>query len=86
MQGEAGRVFYRHARSPAARIERAQAEVGSAGRTGSGQVSLGLATCGAASTLALPRRAFIRCAAFRFGAGAPLDPVAATGAARPVAG
>lgn len=54
MVTEAGRAFYRHARSLAARIERAEAEVGSAESTGSGQVSLGLATCGAASTLALP--------------------------------
>ena len=51
---EAGRTFYRHARSLAAQIERAEAEVSSIGDAGSGQVSLGLATCGAASTLALP--------------------------------
>ena len=51
---EAGRTFYRHARSLAAQIERTEAEVNSVGDAGSGQVSLGLATCGAASTLALP--------------------------------
>lgn len=51
---EAGRTFYRHARALAAQIEHVEAEVGSAGEAGSGQVSLGLATCGAASTLALP--------------------------------
>lgn len=51
---EAGRVFYRHARTLATQIERAEAEVGLVGENGSEQVSLGLATCGAASTLALP--------------------------------
>ncbi len=51
---EAGRTFYRHARSLAAQIERAEAEVGSAGQPGVRLVSLGLATCGAAATLALP--------------------------------
>ena len=51
---EAGRTFYRHARSLAARIERAEDDVSSVGVAGSGQVSRGLATCGAASTLALP--------------------------------
>ena len=51
---EAGRTFYRHARSLAVQIEHAEAEVSSIGNAGSGQVSLGLATCGAASTLALP--------------------------------
>ena len=51
---EAGRTFYRHARSLAAQIERAETEVNSTGDAGSGQMSLGLATCGAASTLALP--------------------------------
>lgn len=51
---EAGRTFYRHARFLAAQIEHAEAEVSSIGNAGSGQVSLGLATCGAASTLALP--------------------------------
>lgn len=54
MVTEAGRAFYRHARSLAAQIERAEVEVGSAGSAEAGQVSLGLATCGAASTLALP--------------------------------
>jgi LysR family nitrogen assimilation transcriptional regulator len=51
---EAGRIFYRHARSLAAQIEHAEAEVSAVGDTGAGQVALGLATCGAASTLALP--------------------------------
>ena len=51
---EAGRTFYRHARALAAQIEHAEAEVSSVGNAGDGQVSLGLATCGAASTLALP--------------------------------
>lgn len=51
---EAGRIFYRHARTLVAQIERAEAEVGLVGRNGSDQVSLGLATCGAASTLAMP--------------------------------
>ena len=50
---EAGRTFYRHARSLAGQIEHAEAEISSVG-AGAGQVSLGLATCGAASTLALP--------------------------------
>ena len=50
---EAGRTFYRHARSLAGQIEHAEAETSSVGE-GAGQVSLGLATCGAASTLALP--------------------------------
>lgn len=54
MVTEAGRIFYRHARSLAAQIENAEAEVRSAGDAGSGQVSIGLATCGAASTLSLP--------------------------------
>lgn len=54
MVTEAGRTFYRHARSLAAQIEQAQAETSSIGESGSGQVSLGLATCGAAATLALP--------------------------------
>ena len=51
---EAGRIFYRHARSLSAQIENIEAEVRSAGAFGSGLVSLGLATCGAASTLSLP--------------------------------
>ena len=51
---EAGRTFYRHARTLVTQIERAEAEVGLVGESGSDQVSLGLATCGAASTLALP--------------------------------
>ena len=50
---EAGRTFYRHARSIAGQIEHAEAEISSVAQ-GAGQVSLGLATCGAASTLALP--------------------------------
>lgn len=54
MVTEAGRIFYRHARSLAAQIERTEAEVHSAGDVGVGHVSLGLATCGAAATLALP--------------------------------
>ncbi len=54
MVTEAGRTFYRHARSLAGQIEQAQAETSSVGESGSGQVSLGLATCGAAATLALP--------------------------------
>ncbi|MGI4810731.1 MAG: LysR substrate-binding domain-containing protein [Janthinobacterium lividum] len=53
MVTEAGRIFYRHARSIAVQIEHAEAEINSVGE-GTGQVSLGLATCGAASTLALP--------------------------------
>jgi LysR family nitrogen assimilation transcriptional regulator len=53
MVTEAGRTFYRHARSLAVQIEHAEAEISSVGE-GAGQVSLGLATCGAASTLALP--------------------------------
>lgn len=51
---EAGRTFYRHARSLAAQIELAEEEVSRIGDARSGQVSLGLATCGAASTLSLP--------------------------------
>ena len=54
MVTEAGRTFYRYARSLAAQIEQAEHETCSAGASGAGQVSLGLATCGAASTLALP--------------------------------
>lgn len=51
---EAGRIFYRHARTLLGQIERAEKEVALAGESGSDQVSLGLATCGAASTLAMP--------------------------------
>lgn len=51
---EAGRTFYRHARILAAQVERAEAELGSVGEDMSDRVSLGLATCGAAASLALP--------------------------------
>lgn len=51
---EAGRTLYRHARTLVTQIEHAEAEVSSIGDAGSGRVSLGLATCGAASSLALP--------------------------------
>lgn len=51
---DAGRAFYRHAQSLASQIEHVEREVRSVGGAGGGQVSLGLATCGAASTLGLP--------------------------------
>jgi LysR family nitrogen assimilation transcriptional regulator len=51
---DAGRVFYRHAQSLAKQIAFAEDEVRSIDGPGLGQVTLGLATCGAASTLALP--------------------------------
>jgi LysR family nitrogen assimilation transcriptional regulator len=51
---DAGRVFYRHAQLLARQLQQAEAEVRDAEDRGGGNVSLGLATCGAASTLALP--------------------------------
>lgn|GEM_PF-21330 len=51
---DAGRVFYRHAQVLARQLRQAEAEVRDAEDRVGGNVSLGLATCGAASTLALP--------------------------------
>jgi LysR family nitrogen assimilation transcriptional regulator len=51
---DAGRVFYRHAQALAKQIAAAENDVRSVDILGAGQLSLGLATCGAASTLALP--------------------------------
>jgi len=51
---DAGRVFYRHAQILTRQIEEAERDVGAIGGPGFGRASLGLATFGAASTLALP--------------------------------
>lgn len=51
---EAGRAFYRHAQGLARQLAQAEAEVLQINEGSAGEVALGLATCGAASTLALP--------------------------------
>jgi len=51
---EAGRAFYRHAQGLARQFARAEAEVQLIEETSAGPIALGLATCGAAATLALP--------------------------------
>jgi LysR family nitrogen assimilation transcriptional regulator len=54
MVTEAGRVLYRHAQSLGKQLRQAEEDVRRAEEGGVGVVSLGLATCGAAATLALP--------------------------------
>jgi len=51
---EAGRLFYRHAQQLEKQLRQTEEEVLRVEDEGGGSVSLGLATCGAASTLALP--------------------------------
>jgi LysR family nitrogen assimilation transcriptional regulator len=54
MVTEAGRVLYRHAQLLRRQMRQAVEDIHNAGESGVGGVSLGLATCGAAATLALP--------------------------------
>ncbi len=54
MVTEAGRVLYRHAQLLGRQLHQAEQDVRNADVMGIGHVSLGLATCGAAATLALP--------------------------------
>jgi LysR family nitrogen assimilation transcriptional regulator len=51
---EAGRVLYRHAQLLGKQLRQAEEDIHNADESGATTVSLGLATCGAAATLALP--------------------------------
>jgi LysR family nitrogen assimilation transcriptional regulator len=60
MVTEAGRVLYRHAQLLRRQMRQAEEDVRHSDESGVGGVSLGLATCGAVATLALPVLARMR--------------------------
>jgi LysR family nitrogen assimilation transcriptional regulator len=60
MVTEAGRILYRHAQLLRRQMRQAEEDIRNSDESGVGGVSLGLATCGAAATLALPVLARMR--------------------------